>query len=209
MPKRIDLSQCRFGRLVALKVVSLDERGRATWLCKCDCGTKIECPSGQLRKGNTKSCGCLRVDVTRNRSTTHGYAAHDGRRKPEYTAWANIIARCTNPKHGKYAYYGGRGIKIAEQWLNSFEVFLADIGKRPSAKHSIDRINVNGNYEPGNVRWATKQQQMRNRRDNRFITFGGRTQALKDWAGEIGIEESTLRYRLSRWPLERALKRRV
>ncbi len=204
MPKRIDLSKSRFGRLVALKIVSLDERGRATWLCQCDCGTKVECQAVRLRSGNTKSCGCLRIDVTRARSKTHGYAPQ-GRRPPEYTAWANMIARCNNEKHEKYPHYGGRGIKVATRWLDSFETFLADVGDRPNVRYSIDRINVNGNYEPGNVRWATKHQQMRNRRDNRLITFGGQTKTLKDWATEIGIDESTLRYRLSHWTLERAL----
>lgn len=128
-------------------------------------------------------------------------------RSSEHYAWTNMIQRCTNPKRADFHQYGGRGIKVCDEWLNSFAAFLSDVGSRPSPQHSLDRYpNLNGNYEPGNCRWATKDQQMQNTRATRLITFNGQTMGLNAWAKQIGIGRQSLSDRLRRgWPLEKAL----
>lgn len=114
--------------------------------------------------------------------------------------------RCFNVDGAKYPIYGGRGIKVCERWLHSFETFLTDVGRKPSPAHSIDRINVNGNYEPGNVRWSTSREQSRNTRDSIYITYRGETHHLKEWAGLLGIGYNTIYYRITHgWTPERTL----
>lgn len=140
-------------------------------------------------------------------------ARHDRRikhlmsKRPEYKAWQQIKVRCLNPKDRNFPNYGGRGITIAAEWISSFESFYEHVGARPSSSHSIDRIDNNGDYEPGNVRWATVVEQGRNRRTCRAITFQGRTQLFQEWADEMGLHKATLETRLDRfgWSLERAL----
>ncbi len=124
---------------------------------------------------------------------------------PEYTCWQHIKERCLVPTSQSYRHYGGRGVTVCALWLK-FENFLADVGVRPSPEHSIERLDNNGNYEPGNVVWATQAAQTRNQRRNQFITYGGKIQTLTDWANELGLPYSTLSMRLRRgWPLEKAL----
>ena|SRR5438105_3349104 len=144
-------------------------------------------------------------DNTIGRPPKHGYA-RNGHRISEYHCWTEMRQRCTNPTNKHFRLYGGRGITICSRW-NSFANFLADMGRKPSRKHSLDRYpNQNGNYEPGNCRWATQQQQMRNRRNNHLITFNGETLPLVEWALRIGILASTIRTRLkSGWPIALAL----
>lgn len=129
-----------------------------------------------------------------------------GRLVPEYTCWQGMRARCLQASNPAYRYYGGRGISICERW-NDFSLFLADMGRRPSSDHSIDRIDVNGNYEPGNCRWATKKDQARNTRTARMVTFRGATRPLNDWADEIGICRTALIRRIRDWGIEEALTR--
>ncbi len=114
-------------------------------------------------------------------SERHGHT-HGRRETPEYQAWKSMVARCTIPSASHYAEYGGRGIGVCQRWRESFVVFLADVGPRPSATHSLDRIDPNGNYEPGNVRWATRHEQHRNQRSNRFLTIDGKRMCMTDWA---------------------------
>lgn len=132
-----------------------------------------------------------------DRRPSHGDATHT-HRAPEYTIWAMIKARCGNPREQSYPNYGGRGITICDAWRKNYEAFLADVGRRPSAAHSIDRIDVNGNYEPGNVKWSTRFEQHRNTRRNRFLTLNGVTHCLSDWSQITGISRGTLNGRLYR-----------
>lgn len=135
----------------------------------------------------------------------HGYSGRSNR-APEYTVWVLLKARCLNPKAEGYHNYGGRGITVCDAWRNSFEQFLNDAGRRPSFAHSIDRIDNNRGYEPGNVRWATRAEQARNKTNNRVITIGSVTQCVADWIKTVDINPNTLRSRLRLgWTLERAL----
>jgi len=132
---------------------------------------------------------------------------HGGTKWPEYAVWNTMNARCTNPKNENYPRYGGRGIRVVPEWADSFARFIADVGRRPSDAHSIDRINNDGNYEPGNVRWATSTEQARNRSDSALITFQGETKTLTEWAAASGLSISVIWMRLHRhcWPIKEAL----
>lgn len=150
----------RFGRLVV-------EAGapwvgyRRRWLCRCDCGVALTVDAANVKAGYTQSCGCLKHERNVNQpySRTHGM-----NKTPEHRAWSSMIQRCTNEKQDSFADYGGRGITVCERWLRSFEAFFINVGPRPSPAHTLDRKDTNGNYEPGNVRWATRAQQAQNRR---------------------------------------------
>lgn len=127
------------------------------------------------------------------------------RRTAEWIAWSSMKTRCTNPRSKPFSEYGGRGIRVCASWLASFYNFIADLGPRPSPKHSLDRIDVNGHYEPTNVRWATRLEQAQNTRRNRLVTFRGESLCASEWARRLGIGTSTLTFRLKHWPLDRAL----
>ena len=161
---RLNLLNRKFGCLLVTASAGTNPQGRPQWKCLCSlCGkTKnIDGYSLTRRGRSTKSCGCQTNKI-------HGYATSI--KMPEYRAWAAMKTRCYNPKSDSFSYYGGRGIQVCDRWLHSFENFLADVGKRPSPKHSLDRYpNTNGNYEPGNCRWATKHEQALNRRKKMAI----------------------------------------
>ena len=144
----------KFSRWAAVMLVGF-KRGRAFWLWKCDCGSLAVVEAHAVACGLSKSCGCLQ----RESVTTHGASY-----SPEYHTWLSIIARCFNKNATRYSDWGGRGITMCDEWRESFEMFFAHVGPRPSSSHSIDRIDNDGNYEPGNVRWATPAQQASNRR---------------------------------------------
>lgn len=127
------------------------------------------------------------------------------KRPPEYGVWRQMRNRCSNPNNTSYPWYGGRGVSVCQEWA-SFERFMADMGPRPSADHSIDRIDSNGNYEPSNCRWATRAEQQHNRHDNVWLELNGRRQLIGDWAAELGVTRQAISKRLRKgWPLERAL----
>lgn len=164
-----DLSCLHFDRLVA--VYPTDARsitGAVIWFCQCICGKTKLVASNELSSGLVRSCGCLHIESARRQglaSRTHGDRTNR-RRTPEYRAWDSMKQRCLNPNTDNYADYGGRGITICPSWLN-FSAFLADMGRKPSPSHSLDRIDVDGNYQPTNCRWATPKEQANNTRRNK------------------------------------------
>lgn len=166
MPARLDLVGRQFGRLTVLEFAGMKGSPRSHWRCRCVCGNEKIASGPLLMKGETSSCGCARVEqaarTARTVLRTHGH------RKPHpsltYVSWQGMRQRCSNPSVDSYQYYGGRGIRVCDHWL-VFENFLADMGERPSKEFSIDRVDPNGNYEPGNCRWATIVEQRQNRRE--------------------------------------------
>lgn len=168
MSRLIDVTGQRFGRLVAVKRVQTPNRStKAHWLCICDCGGQTVTSGQNLRRGQTTSCGCAIGAANRARLTTHGSSTGRDRQGHElYQTWVNMRRRCLSPSNHAFPRYGGRGISIAPEW-DDFDRFVADVGPRPSLGHSLDRVDNDGNYEPGNVRWATAAEQANNRRTSR------------------------------------------
>lgn len=202
--KRIDLTGQRFGRLVVVRYAGRSRGKKNLWLCKCDCGNEKVVEVDKLHSGNTKSCGCLQREVHRKCRMTHGKSD-----TKLYLVWREMITRTENQNAERYSIYGGRGISICGEWHNNFQLFY-DWAIQNGYKEglTIDRIDVNGNYEPDNCRWITPYEQSRNLRKNVRITYSGKTMILKDWAKEIGIDYHTLwqRIRKSGWTVEEAFE---
>lgn len=198
-----DLTGQRFGRLTVLERAGGGHS--VTWKCQCDCGGMAIVSSSHLTHQDTKSCGCLRKEATSKQFRTHGAATH-GKRSREYNIWLAMHDRCNNKNNTAFNDYGGRGITICERWENSFESFLADMGHCPKG-HTIDRIDNDKGYSPGNCRWATYKQQNNNRRDNIHISFRGQTLTIPEWSERTGISAGAIRQRLKtlKWSIERAL----
>lgn len=151
----------KYNRLTAVAYAGQNKWHNALWECRCDCG-KITVVTGcSLRRGEIKSCGCLQVEIHRKVHRTHG-EGYGVQKTVEYATWERMKRRCTNPNARQWKWYGGRGIKVCDRWMHSYENFLADMGRRPP-RLSIDRINNDGNYDPSNCRWATRAEQVRNR----------------------------------------------
>lgn len=166
MGKFIDITGQKFGRLTALDHTRLDGRKEIYWRCTCECGGSKYVMSQNLRTGKIQSCGCLLRETTGKRRRTHGQSRSvpGGKASPEYRAWTAMRERCNYPKAVGYKNYGGRGITVCAEWQEDFQAFFDHIGPRPSPKHSVDRVDNEGHYEPGNVRWATRAEQARNTR---------------------------------------------
>lgn len=176
------------------------------WECRCACGTLRNVRKDHLRSGATQSCGCLAREATRARSLRHGANRRNGR-TTEYEIWAGMKTRCGNPASKLYPYYGGRGIFVCERWSDNFANFLADMGPRPSSKHSIDRIDNDGPYAPQNCRWVSRKTQVRNRRNTFMVTIDGATKPLAEWAEIVGQPYKKLwqRIRYSGWNVKKAV----
>lgn len=220
MPKSIliDLSNRKFGRLAVLERAPNLKPKEPRWHCRCDCGELRTITGKNLRNGNSTSCGCFRkertIETQRKRLTTHGQSKSlQSDSSPEWRTWMGMITRC-RPQHDATGRYGKRGIRVCQRWLDAFENFLEDMGKRPPGIHgdgpaySLGRIDNDGPYSPENCRWETWKQQQRNRSSNYLITAFGKTMTLQDWAEETNINKMTLRYRFVRgWKPEDALTR--
>lgn len=190
----------KYGKWTPLKEVEKVNNRRA-FLCRCDCGRERVIKFELLPIGRSTSCGaCGKPE--RKKQSWHGMS-----RTPEYRTWQEVIRRCCNPNRPFYMTYGGRGITICDRWKNSFEAFLEDMGKRPSPQHSIERIDVNGNYEPSNCKWATPTEQARNKRTNVSYVFNGKGLTLPEWEQFTNIPAETMRTRIEvyGWTIERAL----
>lgn len=204
--KPLDLIGQRFGRLTVVgrdAKVGGDGVRYVVWICKCDCGGDARVMTGPIRKKNgTRSCGCLQKERTAEAKRTHC-----GTGTAEFRVWMHMRERCRNPNDKAFRNYGGRGICVCERW-SDFANFLADMGKRPSPKHSIERLDVDGHYEPGNCTWATKSQQARNTRSTTYLTIDGVTRRLVEWADEYNIPASEVHKRIYRgWNEADAVKR--
>jgi hypothetical protein len=184
MVAALNIAGERYGRLVAIERVA--SRGRRTfWLFRCDCGSMAERNVEPVRAGTSRSCGCLKPEVTAARSITHGHMR--GRRESrEHKSWSHAKSRCFNPNDPKFQNYGGRGITMCPEWRDDFAAFFAYMGPVPIGL-TLDRIDVHGNYEPGNCRWATSSEQARTRTDNVLVEHEGRILILKDYAAAIGV----------------------
>jgi hypothetical protein len=157
-----------------------------------------------MKKGLVKSCGCLNSELAANRKRTH-----DKTGTVEWVAWCHAKQRCSDPGDKRWLDYGGRGIHVCDEWRDDFPAFLAHIGKKPSRHHSIDRIDVNGDYEPGNVRWATKIQQANNCRNNRRIEWRGEIKTLAEWCRELRLPFMKMYHRIvvHHWTPDRAFSK--
>lgn len=201
----------RYGRLVVIKQGpdKISPRGKRiiTWICKCDCGNVTTVRSGHLTSHHTISCGCAHREQQEWWKT---FAITHGRTKEKsYKTWCFIKQRCYNKKDVDYPYYGGRGVRISDEWINNPELFCEYVESLPRYSEdgtTIDRINPNRNYERGNLRWLSLGEQQSNKRNNVFLTFDGRTMTMTEWAKETGIAQTTLsRRKKAGWSVEQML----
>lgn len=210
MGQFVDLTGKRFHRLIVAQRVPRPHSNRTKgvyWLCRCDCGGSTVTTTNCLKSGNTRSCGCYKREhaaaAAKRANTKHGHS----KKHPLWMTWIGIRSRCHNPRATGYKHWGGRGITICDRWRD-FTTFIADVGERPSPDHSLDRIDKDGHYEPGNVRWATHEEQANNRRDNLMVHYRGTEMTLRRaWraAGCIVSRESAVRRVANGWPVEAAL----
>ena len=198
MKKIQDLTGQKFGRLTVIKRVENSKHGHIMYLCQCECGKQKNIIASSLLSGHTKSCGCLNKEVI----TKHGLIHHRIR-----SIYKGMKERCYNSHCKKFKYYGGKRIKICDEWLNDLKNFYnwAMINGYQD-NLTIDRIDSNGNYEPNNCRWIDMKMQLRNTSRTKMITFNNETMCLKDWAKKLKINYRTLQYRLSNgWTIEETL----
>ena len=198
--KRLNLVGHVFERLTVLEELGKLETKHVHWRCVCVCGQEAITTTLLLRTGKKKSCGCLRKETAAQHCLNmekHGHYKKD-RPTSEWSAWASMRARCYSTSCRNYKRYGAKGITVCNRWLESFENFLADMGPKPTAKHSLDRIDNSGNYSPENCRWATSKQQNNNSSFNSNITAAGETKTKAQWCEELGISRGRLRRALER-----------
>lgn len=200
----MNLTGQRYGQLVVLGPVGKAKSGSIVWLCQCDCGEQVEVKAQRIRHDGVSSCGCHYAEQGRRKPVRHGMSDTS-----IYNTWIQLSVRCHSAESSNYENYGARGVSVCDEWRNSFEAFLDHVSQLPNYGAegvTLDRIDNGGNYEPGNVRWATQKEQMRNTRRNRLLTHNGKTQCLAAWAEELGIRKNLIEVRLFRgWDAELAL----
>lgn len=188
----------RFGKLVVIEEVQ-SVRGRSMWSCKCDCGKITTVIGSSLRSGNTTSCGCAQKEKAA--AFNKSRAKHGMCHTHLHRLWLHIKDRCTNENCNSYYNYGARGITICDEWLNDFQAFFDYASHLPhygESGYSFDRINNDGNYEPGNVRWATRKEQANNKRTNRVLEAFGEKHTVAEWSEILGINYRTILSRLGK-----------
>ncbi len=198
-----DISGQKFGRLTALYRLH-NTKCRTRWLCVCDCGNLTEVKTVKLTTGHTRSCGCLQKEVTSTHFKKHGQS-----KTRLYKIWQGMKKRCYNSNDKAYNYYGGRGIKVCDEWLNDFQTFYDWSMNNGYNEHlTIDRIDVNGNYEPNNCRWVDYKIQNRNSRHNTLFTIDGETRCLSEWCEILNLNYKNVLARVTRynWSIGEALE---
>lgn len=191
-----NLTRLVFGRLTVIGYVGCRYK-KSMWLCRCSCGRETICNTSNLTTDWTTSCGCWQQESRSFSNTVHGMSKGARNAASEYRVWQGMRDRCLNSRSKRFCDYGGRGVTVCERW-DRFENFYADMGPRQTPLHSLDRIDVNGNYEPSNCRWATDTEQSRNRRSNRKLTAFGKTLCLVEWGELLGIPAVNISRRLAR-----------
>lgn len=200
---RIDLIGKTISNFTIVELAAPDS-GRIMWRCRCSCGNERVLRQTALLQGRPRQCSSCHIQQIGAGNKRHGHSV-GYHRSPEHRVWSNMCNRCHNPNNPKYPRYGGRGISVCERWLD-FANFLADMGLRPSAQHTIERKNNNGDYEPGNCCWATWKQQARNTSRCLYLEFAGKRQTATEWSAETGIGYPLLLWRIHKgWGTERAL----
>lgn len=184
MGKLIDLSGKTFGHLKVISRLN-SENGTTYWSCECICGKITRASRNNLQSGGHTSCGCVNKIRIGNLNKLHGESSR--KISKEYRTWIHMNGRCYTPTDHKYKNYGARGITVCDRWRASYENFLADMGRAPSPKHSLDRKENNGNYEPGNCRWTTNKTQANNKRNNLRLEYNGELKTLTEWCDQFGV----------------------
>jgi len=188
-PNKANLTGEKFNRLTVIEEYGRDKNKKVVWLCKCDCGNTLHVITEKLRSGNTKSCGCIRSEKLIAKNTIHGK-----RHLREYTVWINMKKRCYSEKCKQYKDYGGRGIIVCQEWINDFDKFISDMGLSPTRKHSIDRIDNDGNYTSENCQWSTRFQQHRNTSRSKFWFIDGQKyESAIEAANHYKVTKDTIR----------------
>lgn len=206
MRKVIDLTGKQYGRLTVLKHIGKDKHNNAVWECKCSCGNVINVRGATLRNGRAKSCGCLHKEMAKRLAKNN--ITHNMSNTRLYRAWQSIKSRCYYNKNNRYKNYGGRGIIVCDEWCNDFQAFYNwSMNNGYADNLTIDRIDVNGNYEPNNCRWVDMKTQQRNKRNNKMYTINGETHCLSEWCEKLKLNYNTVSGRLHRnYTIEKALK---
>ena len=201
------ITGAKYGRLTCLEYIGSNKYRRALWRCVCECGNETVVEAASLFSGNTKSCGCLRREAgTRSATIYNSQHRHGQVGTPIYHSWAKMKERCLSSNCPSYKDYGGRGIKICNEWLEFKPFYEWAIANGFKEGLTIERIDNNGNYEPGNCRWATMLEQANNKRSNRTITHNGQTKTVIQWSRELGVSASAIYQRIaSGWPSDRLL----
>jgi hypothetical protein len=202
MSKVIDLIGKVFGRLTVIERVENNKSGRSMWRCRCECGKECIVLGKYLLNGGTRSCGCLKVEELKKRSSSHKMS-----NTPLYKKWQIMNTRCNNSNRDHYQWYGGKGIKVCEEWRKFENFYNWAMENGYSDGLTIERVDISKDYEPNNCKWITLKEQSFNKANTRWLSFNGKTQSLTKWAEELELPISTLKTRIYKykWSIEKAL----